>query len=511
MATRVVTASELAAHASEKGCWMGIRGQVYDVTPFLSMHPGGTAVLLRVAGQDATEHFELAHDDQTLALAAKYHVGVLQDGTYLPPVTQNGTVMENLASQRVRDTIERCHPGDLQQIVNLTEMEQQFVLRAPSSLVLHVNYGAEDDETAKQNKLVWSHFRLVPRFLRDVSRVDMSIELLGHRMTAPLGISPFTTSRACHPEGELLLARGARAQGCCLCAAQFGGTLLEDIARESGVVGDKLGTNLAPKGSPPLLLQLYLPRQVDEDKVDRALVEKMLLHAQRCGCAGVVVTVDTSVDGNRERTYLSTDWMRAVQEQMGGMPPVVTMRSAGVGPFSGHTRGLVWADIAWLCKNPMRLPVFVKGVLAAEDAERCCDPGLGLSGIWVSNHGGRQLDGCEATADALEAVCGAVAGRLPVLVDGGIRRGKDVFRALALGARAVFVGRPMLYGLGLGGQAGVERGLEILRQELERTMILSGCRAVADITRSHVRHALRPVVPGPRLTCTCGPMHCRVQ
>eukprot|EP00747_Dinoflagellata_sp_TGD_P199662 gnl/TRDRNA2_/TRDRNA2_72923_c0_seq2.p1 gnl/TRDRNA2_/TRDRNA2_72923_c0~~gnl/TRDRNA2_/TRDRNA2_72923_c0_seq2.p1 ORF type:complete len:211 (+),score=38.24 gnl/TRDRNA2_/TRDRNA2_72923_c0_seq2:51-635(+) len=161
-----------------------------------------------------------------------------------------------------------------------------------------------------------------------------------------------------------------------------------------------------------------------------------------------------------------------------------------MGAFPGHSRGTTWDDIAWLCRNPQKLPIFLKGVMTAEDAMRCCDPDIGVAGIFVSNHGGRQLDGCEATADVLAEICDAVAHRIPVYVDGGLRRGKDCFRALALGASAVFIGRPAHYGLGLGGQAGVERVLEILEEELRRVMILCGCTRIADIKRSHVRCAV---------------------
>jgi len=301
-------------------------------------------------------------------------------------------------------------------------------------------------------------------------------------MEFPVGISPFAVAKASHPDGELALARASRELGCCFCAPHFGNTPLEDIAKEAG--------SGAMAASSPLMLQLYLPRAPgsEEDRLDRDLCEKLMVHAKRCGCMAVVVTIDTTVDGNRERTYLSTQWMKDIQEQMGGLPKVCTMNGAGAGPYTGHTRSLCWKDIAWLCKNPQGLPIILKGVISPEDAALCCDPAIGLSGIFVSNHGGRQLDGCEAPSDVLGEICDVVAGRMPVLVDGGVRRGKDVFRALALGATAVFVGRPAHWGLGLGGQDGVERVLHCLREELQRVMILSGCPTVDDITRAHVRH-----------------------
>lgn len=508
--SRVITLAELTNSNSESACWLAIHGQVYDLSLFAASHPGGKEVLLRLAGLDATEPFESVHDDKTLLLAARYKIGILQDGSHVPPVTQNGTIMENLAASESLCPIKQCTAVELRQLNNVLEIEHEYIKRAPPALALHINYGAEDDETRKISRDAWSNLRLRPRFLRDTTRLDLSTSILGHRVEFPVGISPFAVAKASHPDGELALARAARQLGCCFCAPHFGNTPLEDVAREA--------QNGAMAASSPLMLQLYLPRAPgsDLDRLDRALAEKFMAHAKQCGCMAVVVTVDTTVDGNRERTYLSTQWMKDIQEQMGGLPKVCTMNGAGAGPYTGHTRAMNWDDIAWLCKNPFGLPVLLKGVISPEDAAMCCDPVIGLSGIFVSNHGGRQLDGCEAPADVLGEICDVVAGRLPVLVDGGVRRGKDVFRALALGATAVFIGRPAHWGLGLGGQAGVERVLDCLRQELQRVMILSGCPTISDISRTHVRHVGQMMQPpaaarNTRVEVNCGSIRCAVQ
>jgi len=505
--SRVITLAELTIKNSETACWLAIRGQVYDLSAFAASHPGGKQVLLRLAGLDATEPFEAVHDDKTLLLASKYKIGILQDGSHVPPVTQNGTIMENLAASESRSAIKQCTAAELRQLNNVLQIEQEYIKRAPPALSLHINYGAEDDESRKFSRDAWSNLRLRPRFLRDTTKIDLSTFILGHRVEFPVGISPFAVAKASHPDGELALARAARHLGCCFCAPHFGNTPLEDIAKEASVG--------ALAASSPLMLQLYLPRAPgsDLDRLDRALAEKFLAYAKQCGCVAVVVTVDTTVDGNREKTYLSTQWMKDIQDQMGGLPKVCTMNGAGAGPYTGHTRAMTWDDIAWLCKNPFGLPILLKGVISPEDAAMCCDPAIGLSGIFVSNHGGRQLDGCEATADVLGEICDVVAGCLPVLVDGGVRRGKDVFRALALGATAVFIGRPAHWGLGLGGQSGVERVLECLREELQRTMILSGCPSIADISRTHVRHIGQSVTTArnARAEVNCGSFSCRLQ
>jgi isopentenyl diphosphate isomerase/L-lactate dehydrogenase-like FMN-dependent dehydrogenase len=464
---------------------------------------------MRLAGLDATDPFDAVHDDKTLLLASKYAIGILENGSHVSPVTQNvaiketGTVMEKMAASESRCPVKQCTATELRQLNNVLQIEQEYIERAPPALALHINYGAEDDESVKISRDAWSNLRLRPRFLRDTTKIDLSISILGHRMEFPVGISPFAVSKASHPDGELALARASRELGCSFCVPHFGNTPLEDIAKEA-VSG-------AMAASSPLMLQLYLPRtsNSEEDRVDRALCEKLMAHAKQCGCVAVVVTVDTTVDGNRERTYLSTQWMKDIQEQMGGLPKVCTMNGAGAGPYTGHSRSLCWDDIAWLCKNEQGLPIMLKGVISPEEAAMCCDPGIGLSGIFVSNHGGRQLDGCEAPADVLGEICDVVAGRMPVIVDGGIRRGKDVFRALALGATAAFIGRPAHWGLGLGGQAGVERVLQCLREELQRVMILSGCPSLADISRAHVRHIWQPMQPPvitrrTKVEVTCG-------
>eukprot|EP00930_Biecheleria_cincta_P009325 TRINITY_DN111039_c0_g1_i1.p1 TRINITY_DN111039_c0_g1~~TRINITY_DN111039_c0_g1_i1.p1 ORF type:complete len:536 (+),score=100.42 TRINITY_DN111039_c0_g1_i1:31-1608(+) len=499
---RVITAAELAGHCSSDACWFAIHGIVYDVTTFLAAHPGGKQVLLRIAGEDGTEAFELAHSDETLKMATRYRIGVLQDGSHIPPVTDNGTIMENLSSAaRFHSAVKQCSAPELRRLNSLADFEREYSCRAPPSLALHVAYGAEDDETSMQNPRAWGQFRLRPRMLRDTSSVDLSSNILGRYVSFPVGISPFACAKASHPDGELALVRAARNVGCCFCIPQFGNTPLDEIAKEALAGSSSPGNGEA---APPLLLQLYLQQLPgagsQKQQLDRATAERHLAYAAACGCVGVVITVDTTMDGNREKTYQSESWMKAVQQEMGGLPQVCTMKGASSGPFAGHVRSMTWDDIAWLCKAAAGMPIFLKGIISPEDAARCCDPHLGLSGIFVSNHGGRQLDACEATADVLEEICDIVAGRLPVYVDGGIRRGKDIFRALALGASAVFVGRPAHWGLGVGGQVGVERVLEILKDELQRVMVLSGCASISDISRSHVRHvADRDFAP---LRCT---------
>lgn len=237
-------------------------------------------------------------------------------------------------------------------------------------------------------------------------------------------------------------------------------------------------------GRRPLFFQLYPPR-TPTGGLDREYTRAALRHAECHGCTAVFVTVDTQVDGNRERTYKSAPWLADVGAQLGAMPHVVTLQQAAGVParHPGMCSVMGWADVSWI-RSITGMKVVVKGVMTAEDARIATEH---CDAIVVSNHGGRQLDGCDATAHVLHECVQAADGKIEVFVDGGVRRGKDVFRALALGASAVLIGRPAAYGLAAGGEHGVARVLELLREELATVMQLCGCAAVRDISEAHVR------------------------
>ena len=319
--------------------------------------------------------------------------------------------------------------------------------------------GADDEITVHDNRTAWQRVRLLPRVLRDVSAVDTSTTVLGTPMAAPILIAPTAAQRLAHDEGERAMARGAAATDTVMVVSTMATTTVEDVAAA------------APGAT--RWFQLYVQR-------DRAFTTALLERVANIGYAAVVLTVDLPVLGRRRRDEINRfefpEGITMANLEIG-------LESAGGSALAEHANaafaaGLVADDIGWVA-DVTGLPVLVKGVLRADDAVRCVD--AGAAGVVVSNHGGRQLDGAVATADALPAVVDAIAGKVPVLVDGGIRGGYDVLKAIALGASAVLVGRPFLWGLAVGGSDGVSAVMAELIAEFERAMALCGSRSVDEI------------------------------
>jgi len=326
--------------------------------------------------------------------------------------------------------------------------------------------GAGDEITLRENREAWRRWRLRPRMLVDVSGVGTEVELLGQRLSMPVLVAPVAYQRVAHPEGEQGMAKGVAAADTAMCLSTLA------TARPSEVATASPATKR--------FFQLYIFK---DEGITRALMEEAIGH----GFGAVVVTLDLPPGGNRERD-LRTGFtlpeglgIPSVNAALGGDREVTVADT-----FDLMDLSLEWDAVADLAAEAS-VPVLVKGILTAEDALLAVEHGVG--GIVVSNHGGRQLDCSVATAEALPEIVEAVEGRVPVLVDGGIRRGTDVAVALALGADAVLVGRPALWGLASAGAEGVEAVLGILRAELELTLALSGCRSPRDLSRAHVRRA----------------------
>lgn len=336
----------------------------------------------------------------------------------------------------------------------------------------YVAGGAGGGETMRANRDAFGRWRLVPRHLRDVSRRDLGVELLGRRLAAPVLLAPVGVLSIVHPDAELAVARAARATGVPLVLSTAASRALEEVA--------------AALGDGPRWFQLYWPRDPD-------FAASLLARAERAGYEAIVVTLDTHLLGWRETdiqhaylpflrgeglaNYLSDPAFRAALPA----PPEENLQAAVrrfTQVFSDSSLG--WGDLAWLRRHT-RLPILLKGVLHPDDARRAADHGA--AGVIVSNHGGRQVEGAVAALDALPGVAEAVGGRLEVLFDSGIRRGADVIKALALGARAVLLGRPYCYGLALAGEAGVREVVLNLLADLDLTLGLIGCASVAELGR----------------------------
>jgi 4-hydroxymandelate oxidase len=301
--------------------------------------------------------------------------------------------------------------------------------------------------------------------LVDISQVSTATTVLGTECSMPLFVAPTAFQRTVHPDGEVAMARAAAAVGTVMCLSTFATATIEEVAE-------------AAPGA-PRWFQLYWSS-------DRGFVRDVVGRAEAAGFTAVVLTVDLPRLGKRERD-LRTGFL--VPEEL-PVPAFLALAEAAraVSPEDiswAVDDTLTWKDLEWL-RSVSSLPILVKGVLTPEDALLAAE--AGAAGVVVSNHGGRQLDGVAPSLDALPAIVEAVGDRLAVLMDGGIRRGGDVVKALALGARAVLAGRPPLWGLGADGADGAQRVLELLRDELELALALCGCTSPTDVARGHVGH-----------------------
>ncbi len=328
--------------------------------------------------------------------------------------------------------------------MDLVDLEQEARAKIDEAFYDYIAGGAEDERTLRENESAWGRHRLRPRVLRDVRTIDTSTTILGVRVSSPVAIAPMAMQHRAHAEGPVATARAAAATGTLFCMGLFGAGSAKEVAA-------------VPSGVPPWL-QVYV-------MADRGRTLDAIHRSAEQGYGALVITVDVARQGNRRRdarnrwTFLQSDGQ--VED-----------------PNELFDHALSFEDLAWFVDHSP-LPVVVKGVLRGDDARACVD--AGAAGVVVSNHGGRQLDGAVATAEALPEVVAAVDGAAEVYVDGGVRRGQHVVKALALGARAVFVGRPFMWALVAGGQPAVEGVARGFRDEVERVMALCGARNVGEI------------------------------
>ncbi len=363
---------------------------------------------------------------------------------------------------------------------NIADLRLLARARLPRMVFDYIDGGADDERTLAANEARFNALELAWEALTDVSVIDTGTSVMGAPMRLPFFISPTATSRLFHRRGgERAVARAAQAAGVVYTCSTLASTSMEDIAR-------------AHDG--PRWFQLYVWK-------DRALVRETLARAKAAGFSAIILTVDVPVAGNRERDLANdftippkVTWRTAAQAlakpgylwDLATSPRITPANFAHLDIGGGlidfintqFDRSVTWEDARWL-RDTWDGKLAIKGVITAQDAERTI--AIGADAVWVSNHGGRQLDTAPATIDALPAIAEAVQGRAAIILDGGVRRGSDVVKALALGADAVAIGRAYLWGLAAGGEAGVARALAILEAELRRTMALMGRPRIADI------------------------------
>ena len=381
--------------------------------------------------------------------------------------------------------------ADCHDIVDLRRLARR---RLPAAVFHFADGGAEDEVTLRRNTAAFDDLSLVPRYLVDVGEVDTRTEVLGLTLDGPVILAPTGLSRLFHRRGERAVARAAARAGTLYALSSGASTRLEDVAAAS---------------DGPKMFQIYCFR-------DRGLTGEFIARCKAAGYHALCLTVDVPVAGYRQRDLYTgasvppritlggaLDALRRPAWLQGWLagPPIAVENVVHRIPEGRRSSGSVmryvaeqfdptvgWRDAAWMIEQ-WNGPFVVKGVLSVGDAERAAD--IGASAVVVSNHGGRQLDGAPASIEQLAPVVDAVGDRLEVWLDSGVRRGSHVVKALAAGARAVMVGRPYLWGLGAGGEAGVDRALHLLREEVARCMALTGCRRVADIDRTLLVGACR--------------------
>ena len=351
-------------------------------------------------------------------------------------------------------------------LLNVDDYERTAQERLDASIYDYIAGGSWDEVTLRENRTAYDKWRLRPRFMVNVEHRDLRMNILEDTLSLPIGVAPSAFHKLMHADGELATARAAGAAGTVMCLSIMATTSLEDVAGAA---------------SGPLWLQTYIFR-------DRDLTLNLATRAKAAGYRALVLTVDTPVLGRRERDPRNKFELPAGIEMRN-----VTMPPSGPGEYESPMvrfirqqidPSLTWREVEWFVKT-VQMPVFVKGVLRPEDAQLAMK--CGVSGIIVSNHGGRQLDGAIATLDALPEIVSAIRnGGLDIIVDGGIRRGTDVIKALALGAKMVLVGRPILWGLAVDGEAGACAVLELLRREFDTALALVGCPRAVDLSLDYL-------------------------
>ena len=350
--------------------------------------------------------------------------------------------------------------------LNLAEYERAAKNTLPRNAHDYYASGSNDMITLRENRAAYSRLRILPRILVDVSQINMKTTILGKMIDSPICIAPTAMQQMAHPEGELATSRAAARHNTLMTLSSWSTMALEDVA------------SVAPAGLRWFQLYVYKDRDITLDLIKRA---------ERAGYEALAVTVDTPILGRREadlrnRFVLPSHLTMGNFKKLGGNHTSGTKNAGSAGSgLASYVSALIdqtltWKDIAWLRKNTT-MKIVVKGVMTVEDALASIENGV--DGIWVSNHGARQVDTTPATIEILPEITEAVAGKVEVYVDGGILRGTDVFKALALGARAVFVGRPVLWGLAHSGEEGVYNVLKLLNDEFALAMKLSGCVTLA--------------------------------
>ncbi|OJI99648.1 hypothetical protein ASPVEDRAFT_39052 [Aspergillus versicolor CBS 583.65] len=448
----LISAHDVLPHSTPDDCWVGINGEIWDLTSFLNEHPGGPSIILKHAGRDATDAFLEVHAMTIIRenIAIENLKGRLDTSTITPEWTK--TPLKSQSAESVANSKPPLHS-----LINSYDFERAAAVSASKKAYTFYSTADTDCWTRDANESMLKRIWFRPRVMKDVTHVDTSSTMLGLPMSMPLFICPTGVARLIHPDAEKGLARAAKSTGILEIVSTNSGHPLEEIVQETPGY--------------PFLFQLYLNKEKEKSK-------EVLLKAESLGCKAIFLTVDAAGRGKRE----SDERLKSNDE----LPHPVTGKPMKAG--GGLTRimgsyidqGMTWKDIAWI-RSVTSLPIILKGITSAEDAKIAMQ--YKVDGILLSNHGGRNLDYTPPAILLLLEMhknCPEVFDTMEVYVDGGFRRGSDIIKALCLGAKAVGIGRSFLYALHYGTE-GVEHLIQLLKSEMEGVMKLIGIKDLSEV------------------------------
>ncbi|KAH7345088.1 FMN-dependent dehydrogenase-domain-containing protein [Rhizoctonia solani] len=507
---RLIPFDEVQKHNTRDSCWVIINGEIYDVTGFLNDHPGGIGPILKVAGSDATRVFVPIHPPDTLsALPPTSHVGTVDPTTLPAQLTQ-------LTAEELRIQGARAALPPPEAAINIADIEKLAKTVLTQTAWAYYRSAGDDEFSYRENNYAFRRYWFRPRVMNKVSQIQTSTTILGIPTSIPIFVSPAALARLGHPDGEVGITRGVASEGVIQGVSINASCSLGEITdarsndfspsslTSSSSTSAQTHSSTAPvtatqnpdsSSQQPLIFQIYLNKQRD-------LSESLLKKVETMGFRALMVTVDAAVSGNRELDRRAKDEGKFTgPAQYGTGTGEAGKKTQGVAQaISGYQDpDVCWADIEWI-RGITKLPLVVKGIQCVEDAEKAYEHGV--EGIVLSNHGGRELDFSPAPIDILYELRQKRPdifkdGRMEVFIDGGVRRGTDVLKALCLGAKAVGLGRPFLYANAAWGEEGVRRCVQIMREEIETGMRLLGVTRVEDLGPQHIKYMDREPAPVP--------------
>ncbi|KAK4236922.1 FMN-dependent dehydrogenase-domain-containing protein [Achaetomium macrosporum] len=456
-----LTGIEVAKHNNANDCWVIVHGRAYDVTEFLPEHPGGSKIILKYAGKDATEEFDPIHPPDTLE---KY----LPKSKHLGPVDMSTVIKEKAEeSPEERERMKRIQEMPLlEQCYNLLDFEAVARRVMKKTAWGYYSSAADDEITLRENHSAFHRIWFRPRVLVDVEKVDFSTTMLGTPCSIPFYVTATALGKLGHVEGEVVLTRSAGKHN-----------VIQMIPTLASCAFDEIIDAAAP--GQVQWMQLYVNK-------DRAITQRIVQHAEKRGCKGLFITVDAPQLGRREKDMRTKFTEQGSNVQNGQTTDISQGAARAISSFIDPS--LSWDDIPWF-KSITKMPIVLKGVQRVEDVIKAIE--AGVQGVVLSNHGGRQLEFARSAIEVLAETMPVLRelgleNKIEIYIDGGIRRATDILKALCLGARGVGIGRPFLYAMSAYGQDGVDRAMQLLKDEMEMNMRLIGARNIGELNASMV-------------------------